>query len=259
MLKKQKFPETQQQQNKNPFVVLSEELVFTILDFLEGDPLSKKSFSLVCKSFYFLEGKHRRTLKPLRTDHLPSILNRYPSVTDLDLTLCPRVTDSSLSLVAGAYKGTLRRVDLSRSRFFGGNGLLSLGVNCGNLVELDLSNATEVRDAAVAVVARARNLEKLWLARCKRVTDMGIGCIAVGCRKLRLICLKWCVGVGDLGVELVAIKCKELRNLDLSYLPVSFSFYFWCFLFLLFLFLFLFLHWRVLGGPLLEWRPSMWL
>ena len=78
-----------------------------------------------------------------------------------------------------------------------------------------------MRDAAAAAVARARNLEKLWMARCKLVTDMGIGCIAVGCRKLRLICLKWCVGVGDLGVELVAIKCKELRSLDLSYLPVS--------------------------------------
>ncbi|KAK7260038.1 hypothetical protein RIF29_25758 [Crotalaria pallida] len=223
MLKKQKLLKTQQQQrNKNnPFEVLSEELVFTILDFLEGDPLAKKSFSLVCKSFYFVEAKHRRALTPLRTDHLPAILNRYSSVANLDLTLCPRVSDNSLALVAGACRNTLRRVDLSRSKFFGGNGLLSLGVNCCNLVELDLSNATELRDGAVAAVARARNLEKLWLARCKLVTDMGIGCIAVGCRKLRLICLKWCVGVGDLGVELVAIKCKELRTLDLSYLPIT--------------------------------------
>lgn len=52
------------------------------------------------------------------------------------------------------------------------------------------------------------------------VTDIGVGCIAVGCRKLRLLNLKWCVGVGDLGVGLVAIKCKDIRVLDLSYLPV---------------------------------------
>ncbi|KAF1876652.1 hypothetical protein Lal_00030065 [Lupinus albus] len=225
MLKKQKLFTTQQHKkkknNNNLFEILSEELIFTILDFLEGDPPTKKSFSLVCKSFYFIESKHRRTLTPLRTDHLPAVFNRYPSVTDLDLTLCPRVTDKSLALVAAAYRDTLRRVDLSRSKFFSGNGLLNLGVNCSNLVELDLSNATGLRDGAVAAVARANNLEKLWLGRCKLVTDMGIGCVAVGCRKLRLICLKWCVGVGDLGVELVAIKCKELRTLDLSYLPIT--------------------------------------
>ncbi|XP_019446580.1 PREDICTED: F-box/LRR-repeat protein 3-like isoform X1 [Lupinus angustifolius] len=221
MLKKQKLLKTQQHNKNTAFEILSEELIFTILDFLEWDPLAKKSFSLVCKSFYFIESKHRRTLTPLRTDHLPALLNRYPSVTDLDFTLCPRVTDNSLALVAGAYGDALRRVDLSRSKFFGGSGLLRLAMNCCNLVELDLSNATGLRDGAVAVVARARNLEKLWLGRCKMVTDMGIGCVAVGCRKLRLICLKWCVGVGDLGVELIAIKCKELRTLDLSYLPIT--------------------------------------
>lgn len=94
-------------------------------------------------------------------------------------------------------------------------------MNCKNLVEIDLSNATELRDSAVAALAEAKNLEKLWLGRCKQITDMGVGCIAVGCRKLRLISLKWCPGVGDLGVGLLAVKCKDIRSLDLSYLPVS--------------------------------------
>lgn len=85
---------------------------------------------------------------------------------------------------------------------------------------MDLSNATELRDSAAAAIARAENLERLSLARCKGITDMGIGCIAVGCRKLRFINLKWCLGVGDLGVGLIAVKCKEIRSLDLSYLPV---------------------------------------
>ena len=99
-------------------------------------------------------------------------------------------------------------------------GLLNLATNCSNLVEIDLSNGTALRDSAAAAIAEAKNLEKLWLARCKLITDMGLGCIAVGCRKLRLISLKWCLGVGDLGVNLVAVKCKEIRSLDLSYLPV---------------------------------------
>ncbi|KAH1266304.1 F-box/LRR-repeat protein 3 [Glycine max] len=220
-MKKQKRSDPQND-TTNPFEVLTEELMFVILDFLEtAAPLDKKSFSLTCKWFYSLEAKHRRLLRPLRAEHLPALAARYPSVTELDLSLCPRVGDDALALVAGAYAATLRRLDLSQSRRFTGSGLMSLGARCEYLVELDLSNATELRDAGVAAVARARNLRRLWLARCKNVTDMGIGCIAVGCRKLRVICLKWCVGIGDLGVDLVAIKCKELTTLDLSYLPIT--------------------------------------
>ncbi|KAF7845255.1 F-box/LRR-repeat protein 3 [Senna tora] len=215
-MKKQKSPET-----KNPFDLLSEELVFSILDLLAPNPLDKKSFSLVCKSFYAIEAKHRRTLTPLRSELLPSILKRYPFVTQLDLSLCARVSDNSLNFIAKSYRATLQRIDLSRSKFFSANGLCSLALNCKNLVELDLSNATELKDAAASAVAQAKNLEKLWLARCKLITDMGVGCIAVGCRKLKLICLKWCLGVGDLGVDLIAVKCKELRSLDLSYLPIT--------------------------------------
>ncbi len=63
-------------------------------------------------------------------------------------------------------------------------------------------------------------LERLWLVRCKSITDIGIGCIALRCKKLRLLSLKWCLGVGDLGVGLIALKCKEIRSLDLSYLPI---------------------------------------
>lgn len=131
------------------------------------------------------------------------------------------MNDTSLNLIAGAYNSTLQRLNLSRSRFFTGNGVLNVAVRCVNLVELDLSNATELRDAAMVGVARAVNLERLWLNRCKLVTDMGIGCIAVGCKKLKLISLKWCVGIADLGVDLLAIKCKDLCTLDLSYLPIT--------------------------------------
>ncbi|XP_004302549.1 PREDICTED: F-box/LRR-repeat protein 3 [Fragaria vesca subsp. vesca] len=207
--------------NTNFFHFLSDELIFIILDFLNSNPTDRKSFSLVCKSFYSIESKHRRTLTPLRSDHLPSILTRYTSLTRLDLTLCPRVTDSSLITISNACKSNLQSIDLSRSKYFSGAGLQSLAVNCKNMVEIDLSNATELKDSAAAALAEAKNLERLWLGRCKQITDMGVGCIAVGCRKLKLISLKWCLGVDDLGVELLALKCKDLRSLDLSYLPIT--------------------------------------
>ncbi|GAB2272116.1 hypothetical protein Dimus_006935 [Dionaea muscipula] len=204
-----------------PFDFITEEIIFIVLDYLNENPLDKKSFSLVCRSFYAIESRHRRTLRPLRSEHLSSVLTRYQQIFDLDLTLCPRVTDSSLSLIAGSCGESLRSVNLSRSKFFTGKGLLSMVESCRNLVELDLSNGTELRDSAAAAVAEAKNLERLWLARCKLITDIGIGCIAVGCRKLRLINLKWCLGIGDLGVGLLAVKCKEIRSFHLSYLPIT--------------------------------------
>ena len=206
--------------NLDFFGSVSEELVFLILDHLQDSPFDSKSFSLVCKSFHKLESLHRKTLKPLHSKHLPKILNRYPCITDLDLSLCPRITDESLMGIALIYKKMLRSINLSRSKSFTHLGLSSLVKNCSSLVDIDLSNAEDLKDSSLAALAEAKNLERLCLARCKLITDIGIGCVAVGCRNLRFLSLRWCLGVGDLGVGLIAVKCKEMQSLDLSYLPV---------------------------------------
>ncbi|KAJ1264461.1 hypothetical protein BS78_08G002500 [Paspalum vaginatum] len=113
---------------------------------------------------------------------LPAALARYPSAARLDLTLCARVPDR-----AGA---------------------------CAGLADLDLSNG---RGGG----ARARGLTRLSLARCKAVTDLGIGCVAVGCGELSDLSLKWCLGVTDLGVRLLALRCRKLAALDLSYTMIT--------------------------------------
>ncbi|KAL6002898.1 hypothetical protein ACLOJK_023120 [Asimina triloba] len=204
------------------FSALSDEILFSLLDSLSDSPSDVKSFSLVCKSFFDLESRHRLTLRPYRLDLLPSILtHRYRHVHHLDLTLCPLLSDISLSVVATACRSSLLSIDLSRSRLFTHVGLADLVSNCPSLVEIDLSNASEMTDVGAAAISRARNLERLRLVRCKKVTDLGIGCIAVGCPKLRMICLRWCLGVTDLGVGLIAVKCREIRSLDLSYLQIT--------------------------------------
>lgn len=205
----------------NYFDFLSEEIVFIILDFLLENPFDKKSFSQTCKTFHQIESRHRKTLKPLRSEHLSKTLNRFSNIFHLDLSLCPRITDSSLSTISAFSHKTLRSIDLSQSKFFSHTGLSNLATNCSNLVEIDLSNSIHLRDTAAAAITEAKNLERLWLSRCKLITDIGIGCIAVGCKKLKLINLKWCLSVGDLGVGLIAVKCKEIQSLDLSYLPIT--------------------------------------
>ncbi|KAE8667496.1 F-box/LRR-repeat protein 3 [Hibiscus syriacus] len=207
--------------SSNLFDILTEEIVCKILDHLHEDPFAIKSFSLACKSFYFIESRHRGSLRPLRAELLPRTFHRYPFVSHLDLSLCPCVDDGTLNVISSTWKATLKSINLSRSRFFTNAGLSSLFINCSGLVEVDLSNATHLTDLAASAIAEARSLEKLSLARCKLITDMGIGCIAVGCRKLKSLCLKWCLRVGDLGVELIALKCKQIRSLDLSYLPIT--------------------------------------
>ncbi|KAL5999024.1 hypothetical protein ACLOJK_009974 [Asimina triloba] len=42
------------------------------------------------------------------------------------------------------------------------------------LVEIDLSNAAEMMDVEAATISPARNLERMWLVHCKKVTDLGI-------------------------------------------------------------------------------------
>ncbi|XP_072976443.1 F-box/LRR-repeat protein 3-like [Typha angustifolia] len=205
----------------NPFESLAEGVVFLILDRLDQNPLDKKSFSLVSRSFHAIESSHRRTLRPLRSDLLPAVLSRYSSVSHLDLSLCPRVSDAALAYIARFLRSSLRSIDLSQSRSFSHAGIERLALNCAALVEIDLSNAMDLSDAAAAAIGRAKNLERLWLSRCKMVTDMGIGCIAVGCSNLRLLCLKWCLGVTDLGVGLVAVKCRKLQCLDISYTTIT--------------------------------------
>lgn len=120
-----------------------------------------------------------------------------------------------------SYLPDLRSIKFSGSRFLTAAGISSIVAGCRNLTEIDLLNLTELTDSAAAAIAEAAGLERLSLARCKIVSDIGIGCIAVGCKKLKSISLKWCVNVTDLGVGLIALKCKELRFLDLSHVPIT--------------------------------------
>ncbi|ONM20096.1 F-box/LRR-repeat protein 3 [Zea mays] len=206
-----------------PLDSLADELLFLVLDRVaQADPRALKSFALASRACHAAESSHRRTLRPLRADLLPAALARYPTATRLDLTLCARVPDAALASAAvSGSSSALRAVDLSCSRGFSAAGVSELAVACPGLVDLDLSNGVDLGDAAAAEVARARALRRLSLARWKPLTDMGLGCVAVGCTELRELSLKWCLGLTDLGIQLLALKCRKLTSLDLSYTMIT--------------------------------------
>jgi F-box/leucine-rich repeat protein 2/20 len=203
-----------------PIDALADELLFLVLDRVAAaDPRALKSFALASRACHAAESRHRRLLRPLRAHLLRAALARYPSASRLDLSLCARVPDAALAAVPTG--SSLRAVDLSRSSGFGAAGLAALAGACPDLADLDLSNGVDLGDTAAAEVARMRRLQRLSLSRCKALTDMGLGCVAVGCTDLRDLSLKWCLGVTDLGLHLLALKCKNLTTLDLSYTMVS--------------------------------------
>lgn len=206
--------------NVNFLDLLAKELLFMILNHLNDDPLARKSFSQVSKFFHSIESTHRTKLKPRRIEYIQRTLQRFPSISHLDFTLCPCVDDATLKAVSLAWNSSLQSVDLSSSRLFTHVGLSALAMKCTCLVEIDVSNRPDLTDLAAKAIGTAVNLERLWMGRCKGITDLGIGCVAVGCSKLRHVGLRWCIRVTDFGAGLIAIKCKEIRSLDLSYLPV---------------------------------------
>lgn len=94
------------------FDLLSEEIVLLILDFLYHVLLDRKS-SLVYCSFHTGESHHQKFLRPLCTEHLPTALAPCPNAAALDMSLCPRVTDASLAVVAAACEDAPRITDSS--------------------------------------------------------------------------------------------------------------------------------------------------
>uniref|UniRef100_A0A0Q3P030 COI1 F-box domain-containing protein n=2 Tax=Setaria TaxID=4554 RepID=A0A0Q3P030_SETIT len=178
-----------------PIDALADELLFLILDRVAAaDPRALKSFALASRACHAAESRHRRLLRPLRADLLPAALARYPSASRLDFSLCARVPDAALAAVSSSSGSSLHAVDLSRSWGFGAAGLAALAGPCPDLADLDLSNGVDLGDTAAAEVARMRRLRRLSLSRCKALTDMGLGCVAVGCTDLRDLSLKWCLG-----------------------------------------------------------------
>lgn len=106
------------------------------------------------------------------------------------LHVCPRVINVSLRTMSSFCDENFKSINLSRYGAFLELGLLNLVGKCRNLVEIDESNAMNLKNSDAALLSKARYLEKLWIGRwCMLVTDMGVGCISIGigCRKLKLI------------------------------------------------------------------------
>ncbi|XP_047977514.1 F-box/LRR-repeat protein 3-like [Salvia hispanica] len=201
---------------KSPILLLTDDLLLKIISLLTDDS-DRKSLRSTCKPFLHLDSLHRTHLRLLHPDFLPSLLPKLPSLSSLDLSVCPRI-DVSLLLPSAPR---LTRLLLSRCSFLPPHSLRALATACPHLQTLDLSYCTAFGDLEAAAISAAASLRDLNLDKCLNVTDVGLAQVAAGCPDLESLSLKWCFDVTDIGLRFLSKKCLHLKRLDISYLKVS--------------------------------------
>ncbi|EFJ37627.1 hypothetical protein SELMODRAFT_437235 [Selaginella moellendorffii] len=201
--------------------LLDDNILLQILERLE-DRFDRQAWCLSCKHFLRLEASTRNRIQLMRHEVLEGILHRYSRLEHLDLSHCIQLVDENLALVGQIAGNRLASINLSRVGGFTSAGLGLLARSCcASLTDVDLSYCSNLKDSDVLALAQISNLQALRLTGCHSITDIGLGCLAAGCKMLKLLTLKGCLGITDIGIALVAVNCKQLRTLDLSYTEVT--------------------------------------
>ncbi|KAK0600235.1 hypothetical protein LWI29_012931 [Acer saccharum] len=168
----------------------------------DGDEESK-TWRLVCREFLRVDSLSRSALRLLRVEFASRLLLKYPNVKVLDLSVCSRVHDATISTLLSQSRSSnslgwtrsLKILNLSASglRY---KGLEMLARACPGLESVDVSYCCEFGDWEAAALSTAGGLKEVKMDRCLNVTDVGLAKIAIGC-------------------------CQHLKFLDVSYLKVT--------------------------------------
>ncbi|KAH9627465.1 hypothetical protein KSS87_006156 [Heliosperma pusillum] len=210
--------------------------------------------SLVCKRWYYVLGKFRRSICLLDWGFLVSgrFTGRFSGLSEVNLI--PASFRSSLSSgIVFSHKIVKINVDaefvseglLGKEGVLGvdliGNGLKVIGNGCPNLRKLSLVNASEkglgfvaeccvmlqelevhcCEDMVLRSVSKFKNLQILKLSCCveglyeSMVSDIGMTILAQGCRRLVKLELSGCEGSYD-GIKAVGQCCQMLEELTVS-------------------------------------------
>lgn len=86
--------------------VLTEDLLVRVRGKI-GDELDAKTWRLVCKEFLRVDSLTRSTLRLTRIEFLFQLLEKYPNVKTLDLSMCPRVNNGTISLLLNRTRNPL--------------------------------------------------------------------------------------------------------------------------------------------------------
>ncbi|KAL6212682.1 hypothetical protein ACLB2K_017900 [Fragaria x ananassa] len=111
------------------------------------------------------------------------------SITTLELTYCPNVTDVGLGFLAnGSTSKTLRKLVLERCRGITDTGIQLL-VNLRSLEHLELTGFNQVTDIGGVAISTIQTLRELKLSAIWKLSDRTFFALAENCRNLEVLVL----------------------------------------------------------------------
>ncbi|KAL0903884.1 hypothetical protein M5K25_025942 [Dendrobium thyrsiflorum] len=203
-----------------------------------SDLQDRKACSEVCRQWARVEGSIRSSLRLLKPESLPHLLQRFPNLTTLKIgttisdsnlavaaDICPNlhtlnlnfhrsrfldvfeditddITDDGLCSILFACK-ELINFSMRRRKRIGGVGITALVSHAKNLVFLDLSRCSGVSDKALEAMGSLSFLTALYLCGCYLITDHGLTFLAHGSssKTLRILDVSECDRITDYGIS----------------------------------------------------------
>lgn len=161
----------------------------------------------------------------------------------LQLERCHSITNSGLLTALALGKGNLRTLSLSNCdglcnraedvpltclslntlnvtdcKSVGMEPIVTMGLCCPSLENLDLSELTDLSDEGIVSVIEGcgEHLVSLNLTKCTNITDVAVAAIASRCGDLERLTLDGCYQVEDYGLQMLAAECTLLKEVDVS-------------------------------------------
>ncbi|KAJ0029620.1 hypothetical protein NQD34_004617 [Periophthalmus magnuspinnatus] len=157
------------------------------------------------------------TLEHLK--HQPgSSLITLSRLEELDLSACPKLTDSSITQVVLQYPD-LKHLSLSMLPEISDASLVSVACHCRSLTHLDLSECPQISDRGVAKAAPfLHRLQHLSLSCCNNITDRSMSILAQHCKRLKTLDISRCKNISATTVEKIQTLLPFLENIHCKFI-----------------------------------------
>ncbi|XP_041794349.1 F-box/LRR-repeat protein 14 isoform X1 [Chelmon rostratus] len=136
---------------------------------------------------------------------------------ELDLSACPKLTDSSITQVV-RYPD-LHRLSLSMLPEITDASLVSVAWHCRSLTSLALSHCPGISDRGVAQAApHLHRLQHLYLSCCNNITDRSLFLLVQHCKRLRTLDISRCKNISLTTVDLLQSQLPFLENVHYKFI-----------------------------------------
>ena len=147
--------------------------------------------------------------------------NECPALVHLDLSLCKKITNSSIKKIADNV-GKLQELELGGCSYISNEGLLLIALGFKKLKKLDLRSCSQINNEGISYLAGqhphsttgTQLLEHLGLQDCQKLYDDALRFISLGLPNLKSINLSFCASITDSGLKYLA-RMPNLREVNL--------------------------------------------